>query len=993
LVKDAHAPAEPLDLRGSRQQDFHDLMRFRIMEILLVASPYERFLLEEAGELEEQVLGEFRSLDLHYTPGLTAVSKGSQALDLARRAGRFNLIITTPHVGDMSATELAKRVRDAGLDIPVALLAYDARDLKDLKAGAESGIERAFLWQGDARILLAIVKCIEDKWNVDNDTRAVGVQVILLVEDSVRYYSSFLPVIYAELLHHSRRLVAEGQNLSQKIMRMRARPKIVLCGTFEEAWAAFESHEKDILGLVSDIEFPKDGAWSAEAGLELARRVRAEWPDVPILLQSSRPENEAVARTAGAHFLLKGSPTLLTDLREFLLENLGFGDFVFRLPNGAEVDRAADLRDLEEKLLTVPAESIAHHAERNHFSIWLKARTEFGLAHELRPRTLSDFEGVEDLRRGLIESIERYRRRRTQTVVADFDRESFDEGGFYRIGGGSLGGKARGLAFARILISEQGLERRYPGVDVRVPPSAVIGTDAFDRFLDGNDLRDLALETDDDTAIQSRFLAAEFPEDTAADLRAFLALVRHPIAVRSSSLLEDSLYQPFSGVYETYMLPNDDASLETRLARLLTAVKRVYASTFSRRAKAYVAATPFRLEEEKMAIVLQRVVGAAHGERFYPDFAGVCRSHNFYPTERSRADEGICSVALGLGKTVVEGGACLRFCPAHPHHLLQFSSVADMLRSSQREFWALRLGSRGDLERTEGRFELDVAEADGTLQAVGSSYSRENDAVYEGLSRPGVRLVTFAPILKHGTFPLAEIVTEIMAMGEWGMNAPVEIEFAVNLRVARGTPREFAFLQMRRLVLSREWEALEVEETDRARLVCRSANVLGNGKLDAVRDLVVVDADRFERGRSAEVAEALSQINAALQAEQKPYLLIGVGRWGSRDPWLGIPVTWDQISGARAIVEAGFRDLHVTPSQGSHFFQNIVSFNVGYFTVNPGVGDDFVDWEWLAAQPAVKETTSVRHLRFTEPVVVKMNGRRNQGVILKPQSSGSQIGV
>jgi CheY-like chemotaxis protein len=960
-------------------------MRFRIMDILLVASPYDRFLLEEAGEINEQVLGEFRNLDLHYSPGLTTVSTGAEALELARLQRRFNLIIATPHVGDMTVTELARRAREEGLDVPVILLAYDSRDLKDWRAGG-SAIERAFLWQGDARILLAIVKYVEDKRNADHDSQTVGVQVILLVEDSVPYYSSFLPAIYAELLHHSRRLVAEGQNLSQKILRMRARPKILLCSSFEDAWAAFEAHEKNILGLISDIEFPKEGAWSAEAGLELARRVRAEWPDVPIVLQSSRPENEGVARATGSEFLVKGSPTLINDLRDFMLENFGFGDFVFRLPDGAEVDRAEDLRDLEEKLLTVPAESIAFHAERNHFSKWLKARTEFALAHELRPRTLSDYEGVEGLRRSLIDSIASYRRRLNQAVVADFDRETFDATGeFYRIGGGSIGGKARGLAFARILIGDSGLARRFAGVEVSVPSTVVVGTDAFDRFLDANELRDVALSTDDDAAIQSRFLAAAFPEDASEDLRAFLAHVRRPLAVRSSSLLEDSQYQPFSGVYQTFMLPNNDESLDVRLDHLLKAIKRVYASTFSQSAKAYLRATPYRLEEEKMAIVLQRVVGAAHGDRFYPDFAGVARSHNFYPTEPLKAQDGIVAVALGLGKTVVEGGASLRFCPRYPNHLLEFSAVSDVLRNSQREFWALRLSSRygPEGEAAEGRFDLESAEADGTLHAVGSTYSRENDAIYDGLSRPGVRVVSFAPILKHETFPLASVIQALMEMGEWGMNAPVEIEFAVNLRVPRGAPKEFAFLQMRPLALSREGEELELGDEEPARVLCRSANVLGNGRIDTIHDLVVVDADRFDRARSADAAQEIAQLNAALSAANTPYLLVGVGRWGSRDPWLGIPVTWDQISGARAIVEAGFKDLRVTPSQGSHFFQNIVSFNVGYFTVNPGVGSDVVDWVWLAAQPAVRETSCVRHLRFADPVVVKMNGRKNEGVILK----------
>lgn len=979
------APHSPLPFRGSRLQDFHDLMRHRITDILLVASPYDWFLLEEAGQLSERVLGEFRNLDMHYGPGLTVVSTGAEALEAVHQQRRFNLIITTPHVADMKPADLAARARAEGLDAPVVLLANDSRDLKELDSGPASGVDRSFLWQGDARILLAIVKYVEDKLNVAHDTRAVGVQVIILIEDSVRYYSSFLPAIYAELLDHSQRLISEGLNLSQKIMRMRARPKILLCRTFEEAWAAFSAYQKDILGLISDVEFPREGQWAADAGLEFAGLVRGQWPDVPILMQSSRAENEAVARSAGCEFLLKGSPTLIHDLRRFMLSDFGFGDFVFRLPNGTEADRARDLKGLEEKLHTVPAASIAYHAERNHFSKWLKARTEFALAHELRPRKLADFEGVEGLRRSLIESIAGYRRQRSQAVVADFDRETFDASGdFYRIGGGSLGGKARGLAFGRLLLGERRIKERFPDVDVAVPPAVVLGTDVFDRFLELNDLRDFAIGSDDDQEIERRFLAAAFPDDTELDLLAYLARVDYPLAVRSSSILEDSQYQPFTGVYATFVLANDHPFIEVRLARLITAVKRVYASTFSQHSKTYLRATPFRLEEERMAVILQRLVGAARGRRFYPDFAGVARSHNFYPIAPLRAQDGIVAVALGLGKAVVEGGNCLRFCPRHPRHLLEFSAVEDVLRNSQREFWGLELREDGQGGMTETRYDIDVAEADGVLAAVGSTYSPENDAVYDGLSRSGIRLVSFAPILKHGLFPLPEILGELMEMGEWGMSAPVEIEFAVNLGSPPGSAREFGFLQMRPLALSRETEELELDDVEPARLICSSSNVLGNGRIDSLRDLVLVDERTFDRAHSQETAQELARLNAELNAEGAPYLLVGVGRWGSRDPWLGIPVSWDQISGARVIVEAGFKDFKVTPSQGTHFFQNLTSFNVGYFTVNPGAGEGFVDWDWLAAQPAVRETACVRLLRFDRPFVVKMDGKRNRGVILKP---------
>jgi CheY-like chemotaxis protein len=971
-----------------RLPDFHDLMLYRIMDILLVASPYDSFILEEAGQLAERVLGEFRNLDLHYGPGLTSVTSGEEALALLREGRSFNLIIAALRLPDMTGAQLARRVHEAGLDVPLVLLAFDNRELQEFLAGQDvADVDRAFLWQGDARVLLAIVKYVEDKKNVAHDTRAAGVQVIILIEDNVRYYSSFLAVIYGELLQHSQRLVSEAINVSDKILRMRARPKILLCGSFEEAWDAFSDHQEDILGVVSDVEFPREGAWSPEAGLEFARRVKERWPDVPVLLQSSRPENEALARGIGADFLLKGSPLLLGELRRFMLGNFGFGDFVFRLPEGTEVGRATDLKSLEKALENVPAKSIVYHAERNHFSKWLKARTEFALALELRPRKVTDYPSVEDLRQSLIDAIRHYRLDRRRRAVADFDRDRFDSSSdLARIGGGSLGGKARGLAFLRRLLGEARLDRDFPGVSVFVPPAVVLGTDVFDEFLDRNDLDDFAIRSVDDGELQRRFRDASFPEEALLDLLAFLSRTDYPLAVRSSSLLEDSQYQPFTGVYETVMLPNNHPFSEVRLEQLLNAVKRVYASTFSLRTKNHVRATPYRLEEEKMAVILQRIVGTAHAGRFYPDFAGIARSHNFYPIAPLSAADGVAAVALGLGRTVADGGNCLRFCPRYPRHLVQFSSVADILNNSQKGFWALDLERGSSAEpndEMETLFELAVAEADGTLGALGSTYSPENDAVYEGVSRPGVRLVTFSSMLRHGTFPMAEILDRLLEMGAWGMGAPVEIEFAVNLSASGA--KEFGVLQLRPLALSHETEELELGHVEPARILCQSPNVMGNGRITDLRDVVVVDYHRFDRSRSGTAAQEVAEINASLVTKGVPYLLVGVGRWGSSEPWLGIPVAWEQISGARVVVEAGFKDFRVSPSQGTHFFQNLSSFNVGYFTVNPDVGDGFVDWDYLAALPSLRETPSVRHLRLDRPLVIMMNGRKSEGIILKPE--------
>jgi CheY-like chemotaxis protein len=969
--------------RRPRLQEFQDLMRFRILDILLVATPYDAFVLEEAGELSERMLGEFRNLDLHYAPGLTAVPTGAEAIDLAQRQRRFNLLVTTPYLADMNAVELAAAARAAGLDVPVVLLARDSRELEDFLARhGLDGLESAFVWQGDTRILVAIVKSVEDRRNVAHDSHALGVQVILLVEDTPRQYSSFLPAMYTELFQHSQRVIVEGLNLSQKILRMRARPKILLCTTFEEAEAAFEEYADDVLGIVSDVEFPRGGVKSAAAGAELAAKVRASYPDIPILLHSSQPENEELARRLGTRFLLKGSPLLLAELGRVMLEDFGFGDFVFRLPDGTEIDRAADLRELEAKLHTVPAESVLFHATRNHFSRWLKARTAFRVAHALRPRRPDEYPSVEAMREYLTQAIAAHREEQGKGLVADFDRAAFDfASDFYRVGGGSLGGKARGLAFVRRLIGESGLRRRWPGVEIAVPPAVVLGTDVFDRFLAENDLRRFAIECEDDAEIARRFAVARFPREAALDLAAFLARARFPLAVRSSSLLEDSQHQPFTGVYDTLMLPNDDPDEERRSAQAIAAVKAVYASTFSCAAKAYLAATTYRLEEEKMAVILQRIVGSAHGERFYPTFSGVARSHNFYPAGPMRAEDGIVAVALGLGKTIVEGGACLRFCPRYPQHVPQLASAREALASTQRGFWALPTSPGGGHETMRERhYGLETAEEDGVLAAVGSTYSHENDALSDGTARPGTRVVTFAPILKHRLLPLGEILSALQEEGARGMGSAVEIEFAVELDAERA---EFGIVQMRPLALTSARETMEIGDVDPATVLCRSACVLGNGRLDGLRDVVYVDYHRFDRAASRETAAEIARLNGRLVAAERPYLLIGVGRWGSRDPWLGIPVTWDQVAGARVIVEAGLRDTAVTPSQGSHFFQNLTAFEVGYFTIGEHAEDGFVDWRWLAEQPATSERAAVRHLRLAAPLVVKMDGRVGAGVVLK----------
>jgi CheY-like chemotaxis protein len=975
-------------------EGFENLMPFRVRDILLVSSMYDSFILKEDGRLNELLIGESLELNLQQIPSITQVSTGSEALAMVRSQPRFNLVVTNLEVGDMDAARLAREIRAAGLDIPIVVLAYDYRELKNFVArNPRSEIERVFLWQGNVRVLIAIVKYVEDKRNATPDTTAIGVPIILVVEDNIRYYSSFLPVIYTELISQSRRVIREGINVAHRLLRMRARPKILLASSYEEAEQLVMQYRDYLLGVVSDIEFPRRGELSAEAGFELARLIRKAVADVPIVLQSSRTQFRERAHAEKLSFLRKRSPTLMADLHHVLMEEFGFGDFVFRLPDFSEVGRAADLSALETMLREVPEESVSYHAQRNHFSHWLMARTEFALAQKLRPRKVSDFASVEHLRNNLIASIADYRGEQSEVLIGDFSPAAMasTDSFFLRIGVGSLGGKARGLAFMRHLLRRQRFSRIFPDVRVRVPPAVVLATDVFDRFLSENELADFALNCSDDAEIEQRFLEASFPASVRNSLLEFLSEVHYPLAVRSSSLLEDSQYQPFTGVYETFMLANQHLDLSARLDFLLEAIKRVYASTFSQHAKAYVRATPYRLEEEKMAVILQQVVGAQHGARFYPDFSGVARSYNFYPVPPMNFHDGIAAVALGLGRAVVDGGKCLSFCPRYPRHILQFSSVDDILANSQSDFWALDLNEAKNGEENpaaglrEVRFGVDVAESDGTLYSVASTYSADNHVVYDGVSRPGTRLVSFAPILKHEVFPLAALLEQLTKVGEEAFGRPVEIEFAARLPQTPGDAAEFGFLQVRPLVLSREGEELRLDEVDPARLVCQSSKVLGNGRISDLQDVVVVDFHRFERARSKEVAGGVAHFNAKLNAAGRPYLLIGVGRWGSTEPWLGIPVEWDEISGARVIVEAGFRDFRVTPSQGSHFFQNLTAFQVGYFTVNPDAGEGFVDWGWLAETPSLEEEGCVRHLQFKAPLSVVMNGRTSQGLIFKPE--------
>ncbi len=980
---------------GTRFQGFQNLMRLRIRDILLVSSLYDLYVFEEDGRLYELIGSQYESLNLTHVPELSRVSSGREAIEVVKEEKRFDLILTTLHIEDMRPAIFAKKIKEEGLDIPVVLLAFDNKELSDMLLHKEADyFDQIFIWHGDYRLLLAIIKYLEDRMNVDHDTHLVGVQSIIFIEDNIQFYSSFLPVLYMEVMKQSQRLISEGINLSHKKLRQRARPKILFCKTYEEAWAYYEKYEDTLLGILSDIDFPKDGKPDADAGIKLAEAVNERRKDIPILLFSTVKSFEEKARTVNTSFISKSSSNLLNELREFMVRSLNFGDFIFRTNEGNEVGRAQDLLSLEQMLHVIPDESIRYHAERNHFSNWLKARTEFWLAHQLRPRKVSDFPSLSDMRLDLITSLRYYRKLRQRGIVTEFHKDSFDPiSSISRIGGGSMGGKARGLTFVNILINNYNVQHRFKDVRIYIPPAVVIGTNIFDQFLDSNGLRDLALNSTDDEEIVQAFLnAGKFPEEVFGELAVFLEIVDTPLAVRSSSLLEDSHNHPFAGVYKTYMIPNSDPDLKVRLMDLIKAIKRVFASTFFQSAKDYIKATSYQLEDEKMAVIVQKIIGAEHQSRYYPTFSGVARSYNFYPIPPQKYTDGVVFLALGLGKMVVEGGPTVRFYPKDPQHIDQFSSLKNTLRYSQTEFYALDLnGSVINKSEYEdyfvNRYSLKEAEEDGTLNYAGSTYLPESDSLIEGISRDGYRVVTFAPILESDVLPISQILELLMDMGSWSMGTPVEIEFAVNLSVKPGQPREFALLQMRPMVLNRELEVLNINNFDSNQLICLTRQVLGNGVIENIYDIVMVDRDKFQRGKSTEVAQEIKYFNQRLLAEGRRYILIGVGRWGSLDPWLGIPVDWPQISNARTIIEADFKDFTVMPSQGSHFFQNLNSFLVGYFTIRSDPNDSFVDWDWLQQQPVEEEKSYTKLLRFKKPIIVKMSGHQNIGIILKPEDS------
>jgi len=966
-------------------------MAKRVSEILLVSSPYDAFTMEEDGRLAERIIHEYRGLNLTRPPRLTWASTAKEALSRLS-TDKFDLVITMPRLNDMEPYALGKEIKKNFKNIPVFLLLHGSENmLADERYSDRSSIDTIYVWQGNTDLLLAVIKNVEDGMNVEYDTERAKVRVIIMVEDSPLYRSSLLTALYKEIVMQTQAVMEESLNEEHRILRMRARPKILVADNYEDAEALYRKYLPYLIGVISDVRFPKEKRLESGAGFSLLSMIKKKSPDIPLLMMSSEEENRPKASLIPAVFLNKNSPSLHSEIRSFFVNYLGFGDFVFRLADGTELVRAGTLREMEKILPSIPDESIFYHASRNHFSTWLMARSEILLASKLKPVKVTDFDNISELKKHLAACIIKRRKGRQKGVITDFAHGEFDPvAEFIKIGKGSLGGKARGLAFFSTLLEEnRALIKKFPGVIIKVPKSVVISTESFDSFISQNNLKYLSTTDLCDKDVTDIFLKADFPDDLRSDLGLFISEADYPLAIRSSSLLEDAQFQPFAGIYKTYMIPNNHPDVSQRLELLIQAVKLVYASTYLETPRSYAKSTMHRMEEEKMAVIIQQITGSRYKDFFYPAISGVAQSYNFYPVAHMKPEEGIAHIALGLGKTVVEGGVALRFSPKYPQFLTQFSNVEDILKNAQRHFYALNMstvcydpGSCDDVNLV--RLEADNAKDHPPVMILSSSFVPEENRIRDTFIPGGYPVITFAGVLKYNSFPLSEILTDILEIVRMGMGCPVEIEFAVNLHTGRDQKPEFCVLQIRPMSVGRSGADVEIEidKMKTEEMLCYSASALGNGIYSNLADILFVDPEIFDPALTDKAAMEIGRINRKLDKQNRKYLLIGPGRWGSFDRWLGIPVSWNDISGVGAIIETSGKKLKADPSQGSHFFHNITSLGISYITIS-GEGKSYLDLKWLREMPADTETPVLKHIRLDRPLTLKIDGKRSCAIILK----------
>ena len=983
---------------------FVNLMTRRIFNILIVANPYDAFMLEDDGRIDEKLFDEYMELGLRYPPTFTQVSTTEEAEEVLKTTD-VDLVICMPGNADNDAFAVARDVKQSAPQIPcVVLTPFSHGITKRIEHEDMSIFDYVFCWLGNTNLILSIIKLIEDRMNIEHDIKEAGVQMILLVEDNIRFYSSVLPNLYNYILAQSKNFSTEALNPHSAAQRKRGRPKVVLATNYEEAMEWYDRYSDNVLGVISDTRFPMKtvaGRLShveegdAEAGLKLLREIRKRDEYVPLILQSSEIQNKEKAEAEGFDFIDKNSKKMNVDLRHVIEEHMGFGDFIFRDPvTREEIMRVSSLKELQDNIFKIPNDSMLYHISRNHMSRWLCARAIFPVSAFLKTVTWHKLQDVDAHRQIIFDAIVQYRRMKNIGVVAVFDRLKFDRyAHFARIGEGSLGGKGRGLAFLDNIIKRHPELNQFENASVSIPKTVVLCTDFFDEFMDRNNLWSVALSDASDEEILQHFLRAQLPDSLIADFFTFFDAVKSPIAVRSSSLLEDSHYQPFAGIYSTYMIPYLEDKYEM-LRMLACAIKGVYASVYYKDSKAYMTATSNVIDQEKMAVILQEVVGRQYGEHYYPTFSGVLRSLNYYPIGDETAEEGIASLALGLGKYIVDGGQTLRVSPYHPTQVLQTSEMETALKETQTRFYALDMSHVGDDFKVDDGFNIKnlrvkEADKDGSLNGIASTYDPYDQVIRDGIYEGGRKVISFCGVLQQGIFPLPEILQMSQKLGSDEMRRPVEIEFACNLTSnAQGTSGDFYLLQIRPIVDSKQVLDEDLAAIPDEQCLLRSHNSLGHGISEDVVDVVYVKTDdEFTAANNPRIADEIEQMNRKFLDADKNYVLIGPGRWGSSDYWLGIPVKWPHISAARVIVETGLKNYHVDPSQGTHFFQNLTSFGVGYFTINTYTGDGVFQKEILDSMPAIEETEFVRHVRFERPLKIMMDGKKQHGVVLLPTES------
>ncbi|MDR2147643.1 MAG: phosphoenolpyruvate synthase [Tannerella sp.] len=971
-----------------KDTSFANLMQKRIFDVLLIATKYDAFMLEEDGRVDEQIFNEYTSLSLSYPPRFTQATTEEEALRVLKKK-QFELIIFMPNMVDKDIFCTAKTVKKLHPSIPIVVLTPFSKAVSKCIADEDlHAIDYVFSWLGDSELLLAIVKLMEDKMNAPDDTKSVGVQIILLVEDSIRFYSATLAHLYHFVLEQSMEFAQEALNEHQKKLRMRGRPKIMLARTYEEAVSIYDEYADNMLGIISDMSFLRENRKDPLAGYHFCTYARKKDKHIPIILESSESKNIEYAQMLDTSFIDKHSKTYRSDLKKNIIEQFGFGDFVILNPETKEeIMRIKNLRDLQNKVFQIPDDSLRYHFLRNHFSRFFYSRAMFPPAELLKQVDGSTYKDMAEGKQFVFDVILQYRRMKNFGVVALYERERFDEYSYFaRIGNGSLGGKGRGLAFIGTMI------KRHPRLEkenfsVNMPKTVVLCTDIFDEFMETNNLYQVALSDIDNDEMLANFLQSNLPNRLMEDLMAFLEVVKRPIAIRSSSLLEDAHYQPFAGVYSTYMVPNMTDKYEM-LRAVSDAIKGVYASVFYRDSKAYMTATSNVIESEKMAIVLQELIGRRYGDRFYPTISGVAKSLNFYPIGNEKPEDGITNMALGLGKYVVDGGTTLRFSPKHPRNILQMSTLEYALRETQTYFFALDMKDAPLQFAANDSFNLvklpvKEADKDGVLQFITSTYDPQDHVIWDGYYPEGRKILSFSGILQHEIFPLSDTLDYLLKIGQKEMARPVEIEFTVDMKPGNRDHAVFYILQIRPIVDQKEMINENLELIEKKDTILYSKNSLGHG-IHHVQDILYVKTNKFDSANNQAIVRELERINRTFSNSDQEYVLVGPGRWGSGDPWLGIPVKWPQISNARVIAECSLENYRIEPSQGTHFFQNLTSIGVGYFTIGHD-GADFFDEAYLNTLPATEETEYLRLVHFDEPIVIKMDGRKNLGVVMKSQ--------